>query len=147
MEIDPRTPSISNRLLYTYLQDEWSFLPRWSLTYGARVDEYSEFGTQISPRASLVWTPDPLWTVKLLYGQGFRPPSLMETQSYPIPVMVANPDLVPERLRSFDLAIGFAPTSKLDFQLNVYRHETVDQIRQQDLGTFFRPENVGDQRG
>ncbi|NCC28520.1 MAG: TonB-dependent receptor [Gammaproteobacteria bacterium] len=145
--IDPRTPAISSRILYTYVQDEWDFLPRWSLTYGARVDEYSEFGTQISPRAALVWTPDPLWTVKLLYGQGFRPPSLMESRSYPIPVFVANPDLEPEKLRSVDLAIGFAPTSKLDFQLNLYRHETVDQIRQQDFGAFYKPENVGDQRG
>jgi iron complex outermembrane receptor protein len=145
--IDPRTPAISSRLLYTYVQDEWDFLPRWSLTYGARVDEYSEFGTQISPRAALVWTPDPLWTVKLLYGQGFRPPSLVETRSFPIPVIAANPDLKPEQLRTVDLAIGFAPTSKLDFQINLYRHETVDQIRQQDLGVFFRPENVGDQRG
>jgi iron complex outermembrane receptor protein len=145
--IDPRTPAMSRRLLYTYIQDEWAFLPRWSLTYGARVDEYSDVGTQISPRAAVVWTPDPLWTVKLLYGEGFRPPTLMETKPFPIPVISANPDLEPERLRSVDLAIGFAPTSKLDFQLNVYRHETVDQIRQQDLGTFFRPENVGDQRG
>ena len=44
----------------------------WLITYGARVDDYSDFGSQWSPRVGLVWHPRPKNAVKLLYGGAFR---------------------------------------------------------------------------
>ena len=137
----------SRKLLYAYVQDEWFFAPKWSLTWGVRVDDYSDFGTQISPRAVLVWTPRPEWTAKLLYGEGFRAPTLLETTRFPIPIYRPTPDLKAERLRTVELAIDYAPRANLGFGINAFRHETTDQIRQQDRGTFLQPENVGRQVG
>nr|WP_276570185.1 TonB-dependent receptor [Thiocystis violacea] len=74
------------RRLSAYLQDEWLIARKWSLTWGARLDDDSDVGTQISPRAVLVWTPLPEWTAKLLYGEGFRAPTLLETHNGLLPV-------------------------------------------------------------
>lgn len=137
----------SRKLLYAYFQDEWFFAPTWSLTWGARVDDYSDFGTQVSPRAVLVWTPRPEWTAKLLYGEGFRAPTLLETTPFPIPIYRPTPDLKAERLRTLELALDYTPRANLGFRINAFRHETTDQIRQQDRGTFGQPENVGRQVG
>jgi iron complex outermembrane receptor protein len=137
----------SRKLLYAYVQDEWFFAPKWSLTWGVRVDDYSDFGTQVSPRAVLVWTPRPEWTAKLLYGEGFRAPTLLETTRFPIPIYRPTPDLKAERLRTVELALDYTPRANLTFGINAFRHETTDQIRQQDRGTFLQPENVGRQVG
>ncbi|WP_295396524.1 TonB-dependent receptor [uncultured Thiodictyon sp.] len=137
----------SRQLAYGYIQDEWSIAPKWTLTWGVRFDDYSDFGTQTSPRAVLVWTPRPEWTVKLLYGQGFRAPTLFETTPFPVPIYKPNPALVPERLRTAELSVDYTPKRDLAFRLNLFRHETDNQIRQQDRGLFGEPQNVGRQVG
>jgi outer membrane cobalamin receptor len=135
------------RLLSAYLQDEWLIAPKWSLTWGARLDADSGVGTQASPRAVLVWTPLPAWTAKLLYGEGFRAPTLLETRNGLLPIYRANADLDPERLRTLELALQYRPHPALDLGLNLFRHETLDQIRLQDRGLYAEPENVGRQVG
>ena len=135
------------RLLSAYLQDEWLIAPKWSLTWGARLDDYSDVGTQLSPRAVLVWTPLPEWTAKLLYGEGFRAPTLLETRNGLSPIYQANTALDSERLRTVELALQYRPHPDLELGLNLFRHETVDQIRLQDRTLSVEPENVGRQVG
>ena len=137
----------SRRLLSGYLQDEWLIAPKWSLTWGVRGDDYADVATLFSPRAVLVWTPLPEWTAKLLYGEGFRAPTLLETNGGLLPTYQGNASLVPERLRTAELALNFKPRPSLEVGLNLYRHETQDQIRQQDRGLYVEPENVGRQVG
>lgn len=137
----------SRRVHFAYVQDEWLLAPKWTLTLGARVDDYSDVGTEVSPRAVLVWTPAPAWTAKLLYGQGFRAPWVTELENLGVPIYRPNPSLRPERLRTAELFIGYRPSPELDLGLNLYRHATDDQIRQQDRGFYIEPENVGDQVG
>lgn len=135
------------RLLSAYLQDEWLIAPKWSLTWGARLDDDSDVGTQVSPRAVLVWTPLPEWTAKLLYGEGFRVPTLFETRNGLLPIYQANAELESERLRTVELALQYRPHPDLELGLNLFRHETVDQIRQQNRTLYAEPENVGRQVG
>ncbi|MBU2883451.1 TonB-dependent receptor [Psychrosphaera sp. B3R10] len=45
-----------------------------SMSLSARADWHSEYGTQISPRVSILYNPDN-WTVRAAYGQGFFAPS------------------------------------------------------------------------
>lgn len=45
-----------------------------SLSLSARADWHSEYGTQISPRISMLYSPDN-WTVRGSYGQGFFAPT------------------------------------------------------------------------
>ncbi|ETJ34641.1 TonB-dependent receptor, partial [human gut metagenome] len=36
-----------------FIQDEWKFAPKWTVTPGIRVDHHSSFGTHTSPSISL----------------------------------------------------------------------------------------------
>lgn len=48
------------------------------LTLGLRYDDYDGFGSNLSPRAYLVYRPTDNWTVRGGYSEGFRAPSLRE---------------------------------------------------------------------
>jgi outer membrane receptor for ferrienterochelin and colicins len=45
-----------------------------SMSLSARTDWHSEYGTQVSPRVSLLYSPEN-WTIRGAYGQGFFAPS------------------------------------------------------------------------
>jgi iron complex outermembrane receptor protein len=140
--------NISRELTFAYLQDEWTLHPDWVLTWGLRLDHYSDFGNTVNPRAVLVWNARHDLTAKLLYGRGFRAPSMLEQRAEHIPAIRGNADLDPEKLNSFEIAIDYRPRFDLRTRGNVFYHETDDQIRQQnDGGPEFTPENVGKQKG
>lgn len=69
-----------------------------TVTAGGRYDWYGTFGSRASPRLALVFRPVPGSTLKLLYGEAFRAPSLYELY-YESGEGLANPDLEPEVLR------------------------------------------------
>lgn len=80
------------------------------LTLGTRVEDNASFGTSVVPRASLAWFPrgggERLGATKLKFnfGLGIKEPSLVESFS-PSPFFRGNPDLLPERTRSFDFGV------------------------------------------
>lgn len=138
----------SRDLGFLYFQHEWSFYPDWTLTWGVRYDDYSDFGSTTNPRATLVWNARHDLTAKLLYGRSFRAPSLVETRSRNLPASEGNPTLDPEVLNTVEFAIDYRPLVQLRTGLNIFYHNTDKQIRQQrGDGPLFRPENVGDQTG
>ena len=140
--------SFSRDLLFVYGQDEWDFHPEWTLTWGIRYDYYDDFGGILSPRLALVWNASPYLTAKLIYGRGFRGPSLLDTEARHIPAIAGNPDLKPEKLDSLELAFDYRPLERFTARLNVFYQRTEDQIRlQNDGGPTSRPENVGRQKG
>lgn len=88
-------------------QGIWS---RLYLTLGGRVEDNDSFGTAVVPRASLAYYPrrsgGRLGATKLKFnfGLGIKEPSLIESFS-PSPFFLGNPDLAPERTRSFDVGV------------------------------------------
>ncbi|HJW28058.1 MAG TPA: TonB-dependent receptor, partial [Saprospiraceae bacterium] len=138
---------IKRHLLFAYLQDEWILHPDWTLTSGVRYDHYSDFGSTINPRSALVWNTRHNLTLKFLYGRGFREPSLLETQAQQVPAIRGNAHLNPETLNSFDLAVDYRPRLDLQTRVNFFYHVTDNQIRLQQAGFSYWPENVGKQKG
>ncbi|HEX4123804.1 MAG TPA: TonB-dependent receptor [Tepidisphaeraceae bacterium] len=60
-----------------YIQDEWKLNPQWTFNYGLRYDRFDanfENADQVSPRANLVWKPDPVDTFHGGYSRYFAPP-------------------------------------------------------------------------
>lgn len=66
----------NNRALF--MEDQLFLQDNLILTLGARWDDNSIFGGQISPRAYLVWHPSNEWTLRGGYSEGFKAPSLRQ---------------------------------------------------------------------
>lgn len=133
----------TRKVAYIYLQDVWSIAPDWSLTAGLRYDNYSDFGDTVNPRLALVWETSYAVTTKLLYGRAFRAPSFAELFNINNPVAVGSPNLAPETIDTYELALNYTPSTQLTLGANVFYYKMRDIIR-------FNPhvaENTGDQIG
>jgi iron complex outermembrane receptor protein len=142
--------SFSHDLQYAYVQDEWTLTADriWTLTWGVRYDHYSDYGDQLNPRMTLVWDTSPYLTTKLIYGRGFRGPSLVDTSSRQAPALRGNPNLKPETIESIELAFDYRIRPDLLARMNLYYQETDDQIFiASDRGLPAVPMNVGRQIG
>lgn len=89
-------------LLGVYVQDVLTLGPSLSLSVGARLDDYSSFGTTFNPRLSLVATHGEYASSKLLFGTAFRPPNAYELYYESTGSQKANPDLDPESIRTLE---------------------------------------------
>lgn len=142
-QINPPNPAFpipeqSRRDLYLFLQDAWSLADDWELTAGLRYDEFNDFGNATTPRLALVWQTSARLTSKLLYGEAFRAPSYQELY-FQTAANTPNPDLDPERSRTWELAFDYLASDRLKLGLNLYRFKRTDLISGAG-GTFA---NVG----
>ena len=69
--------------------------------YGGRLDDYSDFGVQFSPRAGLIYTPAAGSALKFLYGNAFRPATGAHIAG--TPNVPGTPDLEPETIDTYEL--------------------------------------------
>jgi len=65
-----------------YPQDEYTIRRNVILSAGARFDHYSGLGNSAKPRVGLIYRPWERTTLKFLYGQAFRVPSLYEPLAF-----------------------------------------------------------------
>ncbi|GGY66440.1 hypothetical protein GCM10011613_07960 [Cellvibrio zantedeschiae] len=86
-----------------YGQYHRTFGENTNLTLGARYDDYDNLGGHVSPRFGLVHQLSKSQTIKLLYGEAYRAPSLGETGILNNSVVVGNPDLDFEMVKAWDL--------------------------------------------
>ncbi|HTE47985.1 MAG TPA: TonB-dependent receptor [Gemmatimonadaceae bacterium] len=85
-----------------FAQDEIKLFTPLTFYAGLRYDHYETFGSAMSPRVGLIYTPGTATTVKLLAGRAFRAPNAYELY-YDNPVLKANPLLQPERIETLEL--------------------------------------------
>jgi len=122
----------------TYLQLQAKFSEKVSLTAGSRFDYNSVYGSTFNPRAGLVIKPSSKFTVKLLYGQAYLAPSPIKSYQhygsfYPTTNssgqitglasgfwFLPNPDLEPEKRKSFDANFIYQLNSNLAISLIGY---------------------------
>lgn len=92
----------SRNIFGAYIQDKHSFGDFLNITAGLRVDSYSDFGTSINPRASIVYKTPFDSNVKLMYGKAFRAPNFLELYDKNNPVDFGNTALKPETVQTFE---------------------------------------------
>jgi vitamin B12 transporter len=132
------TPERTN--LGAYLQDRIAWGGRLFLTMGGRVEHNDSFGTRAVPRAALAWRVrggDAPTTLKASGGAGIKEPSFFE--SFGVSFFArGNPDLKPERSRTFDVGVEQRWGGRLRAQATAFRHDYLDQIAFQvlDFTTF-----------
>lgn len=110
-----------------YLQDENQLTQNLALTLGIRWDEYSTIGSANAPRVAVVYHPRPSSTIKLLYGEAFRAPSLWESRTKSTGYK-PNPALLPERIKTREAIFEQRLSAVLFGTLSFYHYTMRDLI-------------------
>lgn len=107
-DINPPATYLDDRrrssFIAAFLQNEWAIMDHLVLVAGLRHDHYSTFGGTTNPRIGLISTWNKT-TVKLLYGQAFRAPNPYEQFYVTENSAKANPDIKPERIKTYELVV------------------------------------------
>ncbi len=122
-------------------------LKKWlSLVGGVRYDDYSSFGETLNPRFGLILRPAERTTVKLLYGQAFRAPTLYEV-TYAATGQKANLALQPELVRTVELIGEHYFDRHWRASVSLFQNDVSDLIQQvTDAQGFDVYVNEGDAR-
>jgi len=110
-----------------YLEDVWDPLKNLRLTLGARYDRYNDFGGTFNPRMGFNWEFIKNYSLKFSYGTAYRAPAFGELATANNPVLLGNPSLKPEEVKTFETGIIAHPVAGLTTQATYY-HSTIDQI-------------------
>ncbi|HZT23276.1 MAG TPA: TonB-dependent receptor, partial [Verrucomicrobiae bacterium] len=129
-----------------YLQDEWKILPKVTINYGARFDEYySSFykGNQPSPRVNIVYKPTDSTTLHAGYARYFTPPPLENISTETVnqfngtsnasSITNGISSVAAERANYFDAGISQQVTKHLRLGVDGYYKTAKDQL---DDGLF-----------
>lgn len=110
------------------------------LRYGIRLDNYSDFGDQSTPRIGLIKKLSANSVVKFLYGNSFRAPSGNEL--YGGPLQTGDLNLTPEEIDTYELVYLFE-SDKRKTEVVLFHSELKNSIQQVDdpVKDFFA--NVG----
>lgn len=118
----------TRRIFAIYLQDEWQVIENLNLTAGVRYDRYSDFGDTVNPRAGLVWSFLENADLKLLYGQAFRAPTFQELYNANNPIVLGNPNLKPEKIKTYEAALSYRFAQWLALTTNYFYSSINDLI-------------------
>jgi iron complex outermembrane receptor protein len=106
-----------------FIEDIWDITDDLRLTLGARLDSYSDFGDEVSPRVGLTWEFINGYDLKLLYGHAFRAPTMAE-----IRLSAPGIELDPETTDTYEISLGAEWTSSFSSRVTFYYREIEDFI-------------------
>ena len=122
--------NLSRDIFYAYAQDLISVNTDIDIVLGLRADNYSDFGTQISKRAGLVYRASDNAIFKLLYGSAFRAPTLIEAyQNGHINFRAGDENMLPEETDTYELSAIYSPNLNNKLSLNLFfskLHHVID---------------------
>ncbi|MDR3269160.1 MAG: TonB-dependent receptor [Tannerella sp.] len=89
-----------------YVIAQQDLFDKLSLNVGVRYEHSDAYGSRWTPQAGLTFRPFEGNSIRASFSEGYRSPNIRELYiSYP-PYSVANPDLKPESMQTYELAIG-----------------------------------------
>lgn len=122
-----------------FAEDNWELPMRLTLTTGVRYDDHNRFGSQVSPRAYLVWRGTDNLTVKGGVSTGYKAPK--PNQLFPgitgfggqgvIP-FVGSPDLQPETSVNTEFAVYYDNPAGYSVNATVFLNRFKDKIASGD---------------
>lgn len=113
---------------HLYLQDEWQISASTALTSGVRFDHYNDFGDTTNPRIALVHEWRTGLSSRVSYGRAFHAPSFVDLYARNNPVRLGDPDLEPEIIDSWEVALNHQPLTRFHYTLTLYQHRIDDAI-------------------
>jgi len=115
-----------------YGQYQAQFYEDFLVTLGLRYDDYSDFGSSFNPRVALVYKALENTSVKLLYSEAFRAPSISQLYLTNNPVVQGNSDLKSEKLKSYEFIL-VQQYDKHAFNISYYENHMTDLITDTQL--------------
>ncbi|MCW7754012.1 TonB-dependent receptor [Desulfobotulus sp. H1] len=114
-----------------YLQDEMDF-GRISITIGGRMDHHDEWGTEVHPRAGVLFRASEKLRFRASAGTAFMAPTLLKLYADGWRMgpwtMLANPDLKPEKSLSYQAGMDYQVHESLLVRAGIFRNEIDDLI-------------------
>jgi iron complex outermembrane receptor protein len=114
-------------ILAGYIQGQADITKWLRATAGVRLDKYSTLSTEFSPRGALVITPWEGTTLKGLYGQAFRAPSIFETD-YMDGDFTGNNNLDPESIETWEVIFDQMLFGNTHLVASLFRYKMDDLI-------------------
>jgi len=135
-----------------FVQDEFALGNQWLATLGLRADHHGIFGTELSPRAYLVWEASPALVWKSGFGHAFKAPTLKQISPSYVGAegphtFLGNADVKPETSNSFELGADWQVHSAWSLRATAFHTEvkqliTTQQIAQVGPRRTYRYDNV-----
>lgn len=140
----------TSRYIYGgYIQSELELSDSINLTTGLRYDNYEDTGSNLSFRGSVVYNPQDGTTIKAMFGQAYRAPSIKEFYGEQVSTgAIGNSDLGAETVDTAEFSVsqifGATQVSLTWFNNNFEDGIQIVQIDDVVPGTdTFQPRNVG----
>ncbi|MEW6990368.1 TonB-dependent receptor plug domain-containing protein [Colwelliaceae bacterium 6441] len=121
-----------------YLQADWQVNKHINLTSGLRYDGYNDVDNVVMPRAALVYQLDEQQTIKLLYGEGYRAPSLGDLYDEESGLTIGSQNLDASEIKTVELAYLLS-RSHFEFSTTLFQNDQSNLIG-------FKPDNLGNQK-
>ena len=148
-----------------FIEDVIELNDQWTMSLGARYDKYrtgdysggqlpqtytpEEIAGHVSPRVAICFEMDPKTTIKASYQHGFRMPdaayydwNLLNNGAASNLGYSNSPGLEPEEMESFEFNVHRVFNKKLTMQLNSYYNIFKDQLKWDELTTYWTPAEV-----
>lgn len=125
----------SSQQVSVMAQDEIQIGSATLLTIGTSYDHVSQFGSFWSPRLGVTHDAGQAGIFKLLYGTAFRVPSVYERYYTSPSFSYGNPALVPEKMRSLEVAWEKRFTQQSRLTASVYHFHIARMVTTDENGT------------
>ena len=147
-------------------------LDNLEMSLAGRYDDYSDYGSDFSPKVSFRYQPLDNLTLRASYGEGFRAPTLDILTQQPSDsadtvndpqtcvaeglapdcltqiqnTVIANPALGSEQSEQFSLGLAYEPFDWMNFTVDYWNIEITDQIRNVGAQTLVNENILGQTR-
>ena len=133
-----------------YVQLDHELLASVKLIGGLQANKIGSLSLNVVPRAGLIWSPNSHFSVKALYSDAYRAPSINETTLDYVPPpgvggpsLIGNPNLLPERVATTDLEFSYQGKS-FQASIDLFHSKQTDNIVEDNAiaaGTYI---NLGE---
>ncbi len=122
----------SNNEQAVYAQMDWHTSPSVKYVAGLRYTNNNDSGDDISPNIGLVNEITDNGFLKILYGEAFRSPSFFEKYAEASPVILGDPKLKPEKIKTLDIVFDYTYEKSKKIILDFFYLDTDDSIERVD---------------
>ncbi len=125
-------PQVTDNNYAVYVQDEYHLGDQLILLSGLRYDYNQDYGSNLSPRESVIYEPVKGLRLKGLYGSAFRAPVISERYSetdYGFYEATGNINLKPENIQQSEASIEYELGKWLQAKAGYFYWETHNEIQ------------------